>query len=187
MTSRLLNAPKRRAPAPGRAARPRVRIRPLRASDGAGYVAFVRGLSHETLRNRLLGGGLAVTAEALDRMLRVDQVRHVALAATARVDGEVRIIGVARYALESASERGELAVTVADEWQGMGIGCLLIRRLVQHARKSGVAELYGDSFATNTGMVVLMRRAGFTLGRTPGDAQLTRGTLRFAPPRRLDA
>jgi len=155
----------------------------LHTGDAPGYAAFVRGLSRETLRNRLLGGGLAITAEALDRMLRVDQVRHVALAATVRIDGETLIIGIARYALEAASDRGEFAVTVADEWQNMGIGCRLLRALVRHARKAGVAELFGDAFAGNTGMIALMSHAGFTLGRTPGESHLTRGTLRLSPPR----
>jgi GNAT superfamily N-acetyltransferase len=183
MTCSLFIPTKRRAAVAGLARQQRVRMRLLRASDGPDYVAFVRGLSRETLYNRLLGGGLALTAEALDRMLRVDQVRHVAIAATARIDGEPRIVGVARYALEAASERGEFAVTVADEWQHMGIGCLLLRAVVRHARKAGVAELFGDAFATNAGMVALMSQAGFTLGRTPGDSHLTRGTLRLAPPR----
>lgn len=183
MPCSLLTTGRRCLPDPGAIATPRVRVRPLRASDGPGYAAFVRGLSPQTLYNRLLGGGVAVTAEALDRLLRVDQVRHVALAATVRIDGEVRIIGVARYALESASDRGEFAVTVADEWQHMGIGGLLMRALVHHARKANVVELFGDAFATNAGMLTLMSRTGFTLGRTPGDAHLTRGTLRLAPRR----
>ncbi len=56
---------------------------------------------------------------------------------------------------------------------------------MRHARKAGVAELFGDAFATNTGMIMLMHHAGFELGRTPGDAHLTRGTLRLAPLQRL--
>jgi acetyltransferase len=166
---------------------PRVRIRPLSGRDAAAYAAFVRGLSRETLNNRLLGAGLAVTSDGIERLLRVDQSSHVALAATTRIDGETRIIGIARYALESASDRGEMAVTVADEWQGMGIGCRLLRALVRHARKAGVAELFGDAFATNDAMIRLMRGAGFTLGPSPGDAHLTRGSLRLVPPRPRNA
>jgi acetyltransferase len=161
----------------------RLRIRPLRERDAPGYEAFVRGLSAETLYNRLLGAGLAVTAEGLHRLIAVDQVTHVALAATVRAPGGERIVGVARFALEVDPAIAELAVTVADDWQGRGVGRALLNALVRRARVAGVRTLFGDVFPSNISMLVLLQHAGFALASCPGDAHLTRGTRLLSKPR----
>lgn len=162
----------------------RLRVRALRPDDAARYEAFVRGLSRETLYNRLLGAGLAVTPEGLQRLVNVDQRTHVALAAVLRERGEVRIVGVARYALEADPSLAELAVTVDDAWQGRGIGHRLLAALVRRARSAGVARLFGDCFPSNTAMLALLRDAGFVIESCPGDVHLTRGTRLLARPRR---
>jgi acetyltransferase len=162
----------------------RVRIRPLRRDDAPAYESFVRGLSAETLYNRLLGAGLVVTPEGLEHMIGIDQVTHVALVATVkRADGE-SIVGVARYALELDPACAELAVTVADDWQGKGVGRALLGALVRRARKAGVRVLFGDALPGNAAMLGLMVREGFHLASSPGDAHLTRGTRLVAGPRR---
>lgn len=158
-------------------------IRPLGHADAPAYERFVRGLSEQTLHNRLLGAGLAVTPEALACMVDVDQRTHVALAAVERVPAGERIVGVARYALEADPALAELAVTVADAWQGQGVGRALLAALVRRARAAGVRMLFGDAFPSNAAMLALLRSAGFALAPTPGDAHLTRGSMLLRDPR----
>lgn len=153
-----------------------VRLRPLRHDDAVAYEAFARELSAATLHNRLLGAGLAITPEGLARMLAVDQVTHVALVATARSSSGERIVGVARYALGADATTGELAVTVADDWQGRGVGRVLLAALMRRARTHGVGALYGDALSGNAAMLHLLASHGFSLAPVPGDMRLTRGT-----------
>jgi acetyltransferase len=158
-------------------------IRPLRREDARAYERFAYSLSAETLHNRLLGAGLAITPERLAYMVEVDQLTHVALAAIERATGGERIVGVARYALEADPTLAEFAVTVADAWQGQGVGRALLAALVRRARAAGVKMLFGDTFPSNTAMLALMRSADFALAPTPGDAHLTRGSMLLRAPR----
>jgi acetyltransferase len=153
-----------------------VTLRPLLPQDVDIESAFVSGLSPATRQNRLLGGTIAITREYIERLTSVDYARDMALAATVMLEKEV-LIGVARYVLDSDDAAAEFAIVIADTWQGRGIGGRLLQRLAQVARKRGVRSLYGDILSINRPMLGLVQKLGFTLGRNPDDATLTRATL----------
>ena len=153
-----------------------VTLRPLRPEDIDIETAFVEGLSPETRANRLLGGAIKVTREYLERLTRVDYARDMALAATVMLEDRETLIGVARYALERDGRHCEFALVIADAWQGRGIGRRLLAKLVAVAAARGVERMYGDTLASNRPMLELGRRLGFTLGRHPDEAHLTRLT-----------
>ena len=152
-----------------------VTLRPLHPQDVDIESAFVSGLSPQTRHNRLLGGTVAITREYLERLTSVDYSRDMALAATVMLEKEV-LIGVARY-VRDADGSAEFAIVLADAWQGRGIGGRMLKRLAEIARKLGVQRLYGDILSINRPMLGLVQKLGFTLGRNPDDATLTRATL----------
>jgi len=155
-----------------------VTLRPLRPQDVDIESAFVRGLSSETRHNRLLGGSIAITREYLERLTSIDYSRDMALAATVMLDHEL-LIGVVRYVRDDDGS-AEFAIVVADTWQGRGIGGRMLKRLADIARKRGVRSLYGDILSVNRPMLGLVQKLGFTLGRNPDDATLTRATLQLS-------
>jgi acetyltransferase len=88
---------------------------------------------------------------------------------------------VARY-VRDADGSAEFAIVIADSWQGRGIGSRMLARLAAIARQRGVRRLYGDILSVNRPMLGLVQKLGFTLGRNPDDATLTRATLSLAGP-----
>ena len=54
----------------------------------------------------------------------------------------------------------ESAVVVADEYQGRGMGKLLLRRLVSYARARGICTFRGNMQIGNNRMLDLVRRSG---------------------------
>ncbi len=105
--------------------------------------------------------------------------RDMALAATTMIDGKETLIAVARYVLEPAGKDCEFAIVVADAWQGRGIGRRMMEKLIKTARGSGIENMYGDILSVNVPMLALLRRLGYSLGRNPDDATVTRATLRL--------
>jgi acetyltransferase len=91
-------------------------------------------------------------------------------------DREV-LIGVARYVLDADGRSCEFAIVIADAWQGRGIGRRMMVKLIAVARGRGLARIFGDVLATNRPMLEFCRKLGFTLGRNPDDATVTRVTL----------
>ena len=64
---------------------------------------------------------------------------HTALVA---VDDAGELVGEARYATERPGDRtADFAVTVADGWQGRGVGSRLAAQLVRAARANGMTRL----------------------------------------------
>jgi acetyltransferase len=157
-----------------------VMLRPLSPEDVDIESAFVHALSPESRHNRLLGGTVAITREYIERLTRVDYSRDMALAATVMLEKEI-LIGVARYVRDADGAAAEFAIVVADAWHGRGIGKRLLARLAAVARDRGVRTLYGDVLSTNRPMLGMVKALGFTLGRHPGDATLTRATLALTP------
>lgn len=154
-----------------------VTLRPLRPEDADIETAFVTGLSPETRANRLLGGAIRITREYIEKLTRVNYDRDMALAATAMLDGEETLIGVARYALNADGGGCEFAIVIADAWQGRGIGKRLLAKLVSAAKSRGLGRIYGEILATNRGMLEMVKRLGFGLERHPDDATVVRASL----------
>ena len=152
-------------------------LRPLRRDDHAIEHAFVSGLSPETRHNRLLGGMIQITREYVERLTTVDFSRDMALAAAVTLQGREVLIGVARYVLEADGRACEFALVIADAWQRRGLGQKMMGKLIAVARARGLERIYGDVLSTNRSMLDFCRKLGFTLGRNPEDATVTRAAL----------
>lgn len=139
--------------------------------------AFVTGLSPETRTNRLLGGAIRITREYIEKLIRVDYARDMALAATVMLGNQETLIGVARYVRDDDGRGCEFAIVLADAWQGRGIGKRLLAKLVVVARSRALGRIYGDVLATNRPMLEMVKRLGFRLERNPDDATVVRAVL----------
>lgn len=79
----------------------------------------------------------AITSDDLVRFSELDFERHVGLPATIQQNGHQRFIGVGRYVRTDLPSHAEVAAAVSDEYQGIGIGPLLIRHLARIAHANG--------------------------------------------------
>jgi RimJ/RimL family protein N-acetyltransferase len=149
-----------------------VTIRPIRAADLALEVEFVNGLSRHSLYQRLMSARTP-SLEELRRFTDVDPERELGLIATVRAGGRERQVGVARYVRGPSPECAEIAIVVADEWQGRGLGTRLVRSLIDAARNAGVRRLAGAALSTNEAVLALGRKLGFRLATDPRSATVT--------------
>jgi acetyltransferase len=148
-----------------------VTVRPLQREDTDLELRFGLGLSQETRYSRFFGG-VRFTPDLLATLVNVDFSRDIALVATTTVEGQETPVGVARYVLLPDRNRAEFAVTVADAWQGCGVGRMLLARLVEIARERGLQRLVGETLATNQPMIRLAVTLGFKVVVHPDDPTL---------------
>ena len=166
----------------------RVTVRPLLPLDAAKFQAFVTELSDASRTQRFMGGLRKLPPPLLQRLTRIDYRSHMALVAETMRDGLPIIIAEARYAVDPRSESAELAVAVADEWQGLGLAKALLRRLIGHAAELGLRRLHGETLASNACIMHLAWMAGFSIVPMPGVAgvlQLSRSIASQSPLRGL--
>jgi RimJ/RimL family protein N-acetyltransferase len=147
-----------------------VDVRPLERCDRRLLAAAIRRLSDHSVYLRFASPRSRMTERELDHLVDVDHRDHEALLAIDPLTG--RGVAVARY-VRVPGEPGvvELAATVADDWQGMGLGSALLAGLMQRAFNEGHSAVRASVLAANSRSIAMLRRAGFK-GR-PG-----MGTLR---------
>jgi RimJ/RimL family protein N-acetyltransferase len=137
-----------------------VPVRPLEPADRAALAAAAARLSSRTLYLRFASPKPSLSTRDLDSLMDVDHHRREALLA---IDPRTRAgVAVARYA-ELPDEPGavDVAVTIADAWQGRGLGTALMQRLLARAREEGHVVARASVLSDNAPSLAMLRRAGF--------------------------
>jgi acetyltransferase len=119
--------------------RAQLRLRPAGLGDGHLLADFFSGLSLEDLRFRFLGTRRLPTAQDAEAMLDVDQGRNAHILAFDIATGVL----VASLMLVANPRIGtaEVAVAVASEWKGHGVGWTLLRHAGDLASGRGLKKL----------------------------------------------
>lgn len=151
-------------------------IRAIRPSDRKALHDAFHRLSKATVRDRFFNVKLDLTPRELTYFTEVDFSCHVALVAELEEGLQRRPAGVGRFVRDrERPEHCEFAITVADEFQGQGIGTALLKRLVDCARRLGVRQLDASVLPQNARMSHLLRRCGLPL-----ESSLQNGVLNYS-------
>ena len=144
-----------------------VQVRPIRPEDAALETRFIDGLSAQSRYQRFLNQMAHLPPLLLAKFTNPDYDREMALVALAPEGGE--FIGVARYAANAGGTGAEFALTVADAWQGRGLGYALLEKLIACARAAGYSALDGTILGANSEMLELVADFGFMRTGHDGD------------------
>ncbi len=131
-------------------------MRPIAPDDDARLVAFHEKLSRETQRLRFFGPHPHLSIAEVQRFVRVDGNRRVAVVA----ERDDEIVAVARYDLLGDTDEAEAAFVVRDDLQGQGLGTLLLAELATRARAQGVARLVALTLPENRPMQRVLHAFG---------------------------
>jgi acetate---CoA ligase (ADP-forming) len=125
-------------------------------------------LSPESVYFRFMGPKKRLTEADLDRVTKVDYVRTFPLAAMRRYPEGDHIIGVGLYIADSGEhpQSAEVAFSVDDEYQGRGVGTLLLEHLGRLSHANGINRLEADVLAGNTRMLEVFGRTGYSVSRS---------------------
>lgn len=144
-----------------------VRVRPARPSDATRVEDYLIGLSPETRRLRFWSQAIDVRGLAA-RIVDVDHRDHLTLLVLQGGD-EGRMIGGAQY-IRVEGGRAEVSLSVTDQFQGKGIGSILLGQMAQEAARHEITTFVADVLPENHAMVNVFRASGFTVSirATPG-------------------
>lgn len=153
-----------------------VRLRPVRPEDADGMVRLFAALDPEDRRLRLFATTRELPPELAARLTQIDYDRELALVAeTPQAPGE--LLAGARVIMDPDGATAEFAITVRSDQKRRGLGRLCLGRVIEHARRRGVAEVWGEILAENRGMLQLAGNLGFKLRREPDEPEIMRASL----------
>ena len=155
----------------------RVEIRALRPDGRAGLIAAVARSSPETLYRRFFAVKRHFTEPEVEFFSHVDFINHVALIAVVDEGGQPAIVGGTRYVVVER-RKAEVAFAVIDQYQGQGIGTLLMHHLAEIARGVGLEALIAEVLPENVPMLKVFEKSGFPLS-IKREPQVTHVALRL--------
>ena len=145
-----------------------VTIRHLRPDDRERIATAFKLLDRQSVYMRLFSYRSELSEAALDRLMRVDPEREVALVVTTRAGADEIVIGSGRYIASGAAAAGgertaEVAFVVEEDYQGLGIAGRLLRHFTDIARGQGIVALEAEVLAENKSMLAVFARSGLPM------------------------
>jgi acetyltransferase len=139
-----------------------LQLRPIRPEDEPGIQQIFAMLSREEIRLRFLHPMKVLTHTLAARLTQIDYDREMAfvLEGKATLDGP-QLLGSVRIAADANNERAEFAILLRGDMTGMGLGPLLMRRIIDYAKGRGIKEIYGEVLSDNIPMLKICRLLGF--------------------------
>jgi acetyltransferase len=98
----------------------------------------------DEIRLRFLHAMKIMSHDLAARLTQIDYDREMALVlCEPAAQKETGLYGVVRFAADPDNERAEFAILIRSDMTGMGLGPLLMRRIMDHARSRGIGSFSG--------------------------------------------
>ncbi len=134
------------------------RVRPIVPDDADRIRKFHAGQSEESIYLRYFAPIRELSDRDIHRFTHVDYTDRVALVATHRDD----IIGIGRY--DKIDDRSaEVAFNISDQYQGKGIGSVMLEHLATIALDKGVERFVAETLPQNRKMLNVFKEAGYAV------------------------
>ena len=146
----------------------RVTIRAVSPDDQHGLVKAFGERDLESVRIRSFDGQRELGTAELERVGQMDFVNEMMLVATIRYEDEEVVVGSARYLARDSPEQireAEIAFSVEQPYQGLGIGARLLKHLAAIARRCGISRFVADVVPENQSMLALLEHSGLPVRR----------------------
>ncbi|MCK8601632.1 GNAT family N-acetyltransferase [Desulfoferrobacter suflitae] len=132
-----------------------VTIRPTKPVDERALQEHFYTLDKQDVISRFFRPKTSFLRTDVEGMSRTDYQKNLTLVAVVGEVGFERVVGVGEYYLEEAKNMAEVAFSVSKDWQGRGLGRILINKLSEAARENGIAGLFAYTSPENQRMMKL--------------------------------
>lgn len=144
-----------------------VRFRRVCAEDETLIATAISSASRETLLHRFFSPIRSVAPDQLRRMLVLDPAHETCIVGVLDTNSARRIVCGARYVKLPEPTRAEIAITVHDDFQQLGLGTLSLRLVARLALAEGIGWFEAEVLSSNHKMLKLIRK--ISQGRAQGN------------------
>ena len=154
-----------------------VRLREARPTDEDEFLQAFGRMSSQARYMRFMSAIRNPNVARLHAVLESIPEHGEVIVATVRAPDGIDIVGSAMFMLLPDGASCEFAITVNEQWNGAGLGRVLMEAIIEAARARGLATIQGFVFSSNQPMLRLAERVGFSAARDPDDATIRVVTL----------
>ena len=149
-------------------------VRVLKPDDAALYADFLAEVTSEDMRLRFFAPLRKLRRELIDKLTHLDPSSAMAFVALDENTG--KLLGVVRLHYDDG-KNGEYAILLRSPLKGLGLGWLLMTRIIEYARAIGLQQIHGLVLAENAIMLKMCDEFGFNLADEPQERGVKRVTL----------
>lgn len=139
-----------------------LQLREIAPGDVAALRRCFTRLSPEDIRRRFLHAMSELPLPMAQRLCTIDRTRETALVLMDESVHPAELRGVGRIFVDEATDSAEFSVLVEHDWSHVGLGALLMQRLIDDCRRRGLIEIWGYVLLENRPMLELCRELDFT-------------------------
>ena len=134
-----------------------ITIRPSKPVDERRIQEHYYNLERSDVQRRFFHEKASFGRNDVEPASQVDYIKDLTLVAVVGEFGFGRVVGVGEYLLLVESNMAEVAFSISTDYQGKGIGSLLMRKLARAARDNGISGLLAYTSPHNRGMISLFK------------------------------
>jgi len=141
-------------------------VRPITAEDAAHHQQFDAALSAEDRYKRYFSPRGKISHEEMAILTQIDYEREMAFIAL-RMDAnnQQETLAVIRASIDPDNSDAEFAMIVRSDLQGLGLGKILLDKLIRYQKSKGTTYLSAMTMLSNVGMASLAKNLGFSVQR----------------------
>jgi acyl-CoA hydrolase/RimJ/RimL family protein N-acetyltransferase len=134
-------------------------FRPIHPTDEPRMRGLFYQLSEATIYYRFMGYQKGVSRQQIQDFVYIDHRNDVTIVGTVPEAHGEEIIAVGSYYLDQKTNLAEVAFTVSDKWQNMGIGTFLLNYLMRIARRNGIRGFTAEVLRENRAMQAVINKS----------------------------
>ena len=141
----------------------KVLLRPIKPSDATLKQHLFYALSKETIKKRYLGSLKAMPLKRIWPYVTIDYENEMSIVGVV-MEGEMEnFVAIGSYARIPHTRMAEVSLVVRDDWQNKGLGTLLLKYLIEIAKKKGFEGFTAWVLIENTKMMHIFKKLGYPI------------------------
>jgi acyl-CoA hydrolase/GNAT superfamily N-acetyltransferase len=147
-------------------------IRPAKPVDARRIQEHFYNLDRSDVVSRFFHEKTSFLRKEMDDLAQIDYINNLTLLAVIGEFGFGKVVAVGEYLFDEVNKIAEVAFSVSSEWQGKGLGKILMTRLAAAAKKNGIESFLAFTSTSNRGMQRLFQGLPYKAKKTYEDDML---------------
>lgn len=155
-----------------------VTLRPAKPVDERRIQEHFYNLDKTDIVSRFFHEKTSFVRDEAEGVSQIDYIKDLTIVAVVGEFGFGTVVGIGEYLLDPSKNIAEVAFSISKEFQGKGLGKILLKKLCMAARENGIAGLVAYTSPGNKGMTKLFNTLPFKI-KTFFDGDMLSLTCRF--------